>query len=363
MADQIWLRNSRAIVIFEHLSDNPEEKELADYGIFLWGNLSNNYCEAAMAYHESGKSDFSWINYKKRGWNDPHVVGYMESHDQERAAYKCETWGNTNADYDIKDTTIAMKRLAMNALFFFTIPGPKMIWQFGELGYDYPIDFNGRTGEKPIRWDYLNDFRRKYLYDFYGALIKLRTENPAFETTNFTLYVASALKKIVLVDPSMDVVILGNFDVKTGTIVPGFTHTGTWYEYFTGQLFEVTDITQPMTLDSGEYKMYTDVQLEIPQIHTGLQDYPDQSHIIRVFPNPSDDFSIQINLEKPTQLSLGVLDLAGRKIDEIYKGQLQSGSHEFNWSGRNAGLSPGIYLLRAVTSDKSEVIKLIYSDQ
>ena len=86
-----------------------------------------------------------------------------------------------------------------------------MVWQFGELGYDYSIDYNGRTGEKPIRWDYPDDFRRKYLYDFYGALIKLRTEHPAFETTNFTLYVGAALKKIVLIHPEMDVVILGKF--------------------------------------------------------------------------------------------------------------------------------------------------------
>jgi glycosidase len=360
MADQIWLRNSRAVVIFEHLSDNPEEKELADYGILLWGNSSYNYEEAAMGYHDSGKSDFSWISYKKRTWNAPHVVGYMESHDEERVAYKCVTYGNSLDDYNVKDTSTALRRLALDALFFFTIPGPKMIWQFGELGYDYSIDYNGRTGEKPVRWDYLDDFRRKYLSDFYGALIKLRTENPAFETTNFTLYVGAALKKIVLIDPSMNVVILGNFDVKQGTIVPGFTHTGNWYEYFTGQPFEVTDITQAVSLEAGEYKLYTDVQLETPQIHTGLPEGNKDGSFMQVFPNPAEDFTIGVSLDNPTGLTLEVFDLAGRKVDEIFNGRLQSGSHQFGWSGKDAGLSPGIYLLKAVTGDNLEVVKLVY---
>ncbi|MCK9398572.1 MAG: alpha-amylase family glycosyl hydrolase [Bacteroidales bacterium] len=361
MADEIWLRNPQAIVIFEHLADNTEEKELADYGILLWGNANYNYGEAAMAYHDGGKSDFSWINYKKRTWNDPHVVGYMESHDEERLAFKCVTYGNSTADYNIKDTTTAFRRLAMNALFFFTVPGPKMIWQFGEMGYDYSIEYNGRLGEKPVRWDYLNDFRRKYLYDFYGALIKLRTEHPAFETATFTLYVEAALKKIVLAHPDMNVVVLGNFDVNAGTILPGFAHTGAWYEYFTGQPFEVTDLAESMSLEAGEYKMYTDIQLETPQIHTGLAEDIEKGRLMRVFPNPSDDFSIQIELEKPSLLTLEIFDLSGRKVDEIYNGRLQSGSHQFGWSGREAGLSPGIYLLRAVTANNSEVLKLIYN--
>ncbi len=56
--------------------------------------------------------------------------------------------------------------------FFITIPGPKMIWQFGELGYDYSIDYNGRLGEKPVKWDYYTNPYRKYLYDMISALIK-----------------------------------------------------------------------------------------------------------------------------------------------------------------------------------------------
>ncbi|MCK4288328.1 MAG: Por secretion system protein, partial [Bacteroidales bacterium] len=104
MADEIWNVNPDAYVIFEHLAENSEEKELADYGILLWGNLHYNYGEASMGWNENGKSDFSWISYQERNWNEPHVIGYMESHDEERVMFKNLSWGNSNANYNIKDS-------------------------------------------------------------------------------------------------------------------------------------------------------------------------------------------------------------------------------------------------------------------
>jgi 1,4-alpha-glucan branching enzyme len=359
MADEIWERNPEAIVTCEHLSENNEEKELANYGLLLWGNSNYNYGEAAMSYHDNNKSNFSWISYKQRSWNDPHVVGYMESHDEERIAFKCISFGNSSLGYNIKDTTTALRRLALDAVFFLTIPGPKMIWQFGELGYDYSIEYNGRLGAKPVRWDYLNDYRRKYLSDFYGALIKLRTEHPAFESENFTLYVGAALKKIIITHPEMDVVILGNFDVQLGSIEPGFPHLGTWYDYFTGEPYEVTDLAETFQLQPGEYKMFTDVQLPVPQISTGLPDNPEQSGALKVFPNPGSEFNIVFNTLARAQSSLGVFDLSGRQVAILYNGILDGGLHHMNWSARSAGLSPGMYLLRITSGQTSSIARII----
>jgi glycosidase len=359
MADEIWARNPAAVVIFEHLSVNLEEKELADYGILLWGNMSGSYAEAAMGWHENGKSNFSGISYKVRGWNEPHLVGYMESHDEERLMYKCIKYGNSFEDYRIKDSVTALERMLLDAVFFLTVPGPKMIWQFGELGYDISIDSNGRTGEKPIKWDYLDDYRRKYLYDFYGALIKLRTEHTAFKTSSFTLYTGASLKKIVLIHPDMDVVVLGNFDVKPASISPGFTHTGTWYEYFTGQPLEVTDLGETILLEAGEYRLYTDVMLETPQIGTGLPEPLEEGRLMRVYPNPSDAFSIEIKLDKPASVNLEVYDLAGRKVDDVFNGRLPAGTHLFNWSGSKSGVKNGIYFLKESDGDHLEVVKIV----
>jgi len=50
----------------------------------------------------------------------------------------------------IKDTTTGLKRMELANTFFITVPGPKMIWQFGEVGYDIPIDFMDEQEISPL---------------------------------------------------------------------------------------------------------------------------------------------------------------------------------------------------------------------
>jgi len=75
---------------------------------------------------------------------------------------------NTNPNYIIrKNLSLSLVRAELSAAFFFTIPGPKMIWQFEELGYDYSINYDCRTCEKPIRWDYFDQPERQRLYSHF----------------------------------------------------------------------------------------------------------------------------------------------------------------------------------------------------
>ena len=68
--------------------------------------------------------------------------------------------------------------------FDLLVTGPKMIWQFYELGYDFSINrcgngtisTNCRTDKKPIRWDYLQNADRKKLYNAVAALMKLEEQ-------------------------------------------------------------------------------------------------------------------------------------------------------------------------------------------
>jgi hypothetical protein len=292
-----------------------------------------------MGWHENGKSNFSGIDYRKRGWSQPHLIGYMESHDEERAAYKCSQWGNSdNPEYDISDTNIFIPRLGMNAMFFLPVPGPKLIWQFGEMSYDYSIDYNGRTGPKPVRWDYLDDIRRKTLSQIYSALAKLRIDEPAFETDDFTMSVSAPMKRIVLEHESMDVVIFGNFDNEVGQLVPGFTQTGTWYDYFTGSPFEVTTTTESITLQPGEYHMYTTVKLPVPDIGTGILDKVFQSiEEYKVYPNPvTDQLAIQINNLEYNSVEIDIVDIQGRLM-QSYDDSLSSPEIRINTSSLPVG--------------------------
>ena len=128
-ADYQWAVDNDFYVIFEHLGGNIEETEWVDYrlgegkGIMMWGNHNSNYNEATMGYHDSGKSDFSWISYLNRGWTVPANVSYMESHDEERLMFKNLSFGNSAVGYDIQTLSTALDRMELAGAFYFTIPG------------------------------------------------------------------------------------------------------------------------------------------------------------------------------------------------------------------------------------------------
>jgi 1,4-alpha-glucan branching enzyme len=312
MADEIWQVNTDAYVILEHWADNSEEIQLSDYGMMLWGNVTYNYQEAAMGWLSN--SNFQWGIYKQRGWANPHLVTYMESHDEERLMYKNLQWGNNEGTYSIMDPITALRRIELTAAFLFTIPGPKMIWQFGELGYDVSIDYDCRVCNKPIRWNYFTEVNRRRLYDIFSSLIQMRRENEVFETDDFSWSLGSALRRINLNHLSMNAVVLGNFDVTADSINPNFQNTGWWYEFFTGDSLNVSDVNELIPLEAGEYRIYTTRKLSTPDITMGIYSPEEEPLDIMLFPNPASDF-FYVNPESNNDnLEVEVFDLTGRLV-------------------------------------------------
>jgi hypothetical protein len=220
-----------AFVILEHFCDEKEEKELAADGMLLWRNMNYAYCESAMGWADN--CDFSGMYTEELQW-----VGFMESHDEERMAYKQSQWGNGVLKTDLK---ARMKQLEVNAAFTLCVPGPKMIWQFGEMGYDISIDHNGRTGRKPLHWEYMDNEYRKALHDTYAKLMKLRNEHPSlfngkaslswevkpsFWTKGRTLHLSGSDGK--------QLVVLGNF-TNAETTIAFPAETGEWTDWKSGK--------------------------------------------------------------------------------------------------------------------------------
>jgi len=263
MADAIWATSpsNRPYVILEHLADNSEETVLANYGIMLWGNLTGAYGEGSMGY----TSDFTQANYKARGWTYPNLVAYMESHDEERIMYKNLAHGNSTQapTYDVKNLSTALDRAALVAAFYIPVKGPKMIWQFGEIGYDYSIDENGRIGRKPLPTGYYANTDRHDLFNVYSKLINVKKNNNVFKTDNYELSVNGTMKRINLWHPENDVVIIGNFGVTSGSILPNFSSTGTWYDLFAGNTIQVSDLGNQFLLNPGEFRVYSKQPLNV----------------------------------------------------------------------------------------------------
>ncbi len=267
LATHFWTHNFGKYIILEHLGGNDEETVLANYGMMLWGKASEPYYQSAMGYEQN--SDFSWfISHQHRGWTYHNLVGFIESHDEQRAMYQNIMFGNSSTPaHDCSDTTVALRRMAQIAAFWATVPGPKMMWQFQELGYDYPIEFGCRTCPKPIRWNYLQDTRRQLLYKKFAAIINLKTKYPeAFRSGSYDISAWGKQKQIHVNSTAMNVTVAGNFDVVSQNTFTGFQHTGRWYNYMAGDSLEVTDVNMTIALLPGDFRIYTDVRLPKPDL-------------------------------------------------------------------------------------------------
>lgn len=263
-----------AYVILEHFAEDREETELANDGMMVWRNLKTNndrdaFSQSGMGYKED--SDFSRLYYTTSSSPVNSLVSYMESHDDERISYKQTRWGNgilkTNLD-------ARMSQLGTNAAFFFTVPGPKMIWQFGEIGYDISInsDMSGnihndnRTSRKPIKWDYLDVPERKELHDTYAKLISLRLDHPELFNATSTLdwkvtpsfWEQGRFITLSSFGDAKQVVVIGNFTNSPISATTTFPKTGLWYNYMNPPTtLHVPSETMTIDVPPNSFKMYT----------------------------------------------------------------------------------------------------------
>jgi len=365
MSDSIWAAVTDAYVILEHFAANSEETVLSNYGMMLWGNMNYDYNEATMGY----ASNLTGATYKSRGWSDMHLVSYMESHDEERLMFKNLQYGNSSGNYNIKSFPIAIQRMKLAGAFYFTIPGPKMIWEFGELGYDYSINYpcgtpDCRLDPKPIRWDYFEDGNRKNLYKVWQALIDLR-EYETFSTNNFSYSLSGYGKRLTLLDSTMNANIIGNFNVVSLNINPMFPNDGWWYDYFSGDSIFVTNTQEEMSLEPGEFHIYTTVKLPTPETgillnieESGDNGLPIEYNLYQNYPNPfNPTTTIRYSIINPNVVKIKIYDVLGREVRTLVNEFKQAGTYELQFSAN--GLASGIYLYRIESGSFVETKKMI----
>ncbi|MFZ5947630.1 MAG: alpha-amylase family glycosyl hydrolase [Stygiobacter sp.] len=365
MVSKAWSYDPTSIMIFEHLAVNSEEKELADYGILLWGNMNYNYSEAAMGYNDSGKSNIEGVSYLNRGWTKPNLVGYMESHDEERLMYKNLTYGNSLGTYNVKNLETALQRMKTVGAFFFTVPGPKMIWQFGELGYDYSIDYNGRLGTKPVRWDYLNNLSRLKLFKTWAALIKLKKDYPAFSSNDFKMSATGYLKRMWINHSTMNVVVVANYGLFKDTMIPEFQNAGKWYDYFSGSEINISNKDTLISLEPGEFKIFTTQKLPTPEsgITTKIEmenSLPNEFVLEQNYPNPFNPSTIlKYSLPESGYVTLKVYDILGREVAILVNEYQKPGTYSTEFRAQSSELSSGVYFYRLNYNGQTLTRKMI----
>jgi glycosidase/nitrous oxide reductase accessory protein NosL len=278
--DNVVPAHPNTYMILEFLGSlpNQEEQEYVTKGFMPWGNMNARYNQCTMGF--ASNSDISPIVYNssQRNFSAPSLMGYMESHDEERTMYKNLQFGNSSGGYDARVLATALAREEAAASVFFTVPGPKMIWQFEERGYDVSLVFGGSNlAPKPPRWEYMLDPNRRRLYDAYKKMLDLRLNNPAvFNNTTFTYDFFNGgglVKTFQIADPNAagkKVTVVANLDVVQQTKSVTFQATGDWINYIsngpgigingaTNSTFNLTNATQSIALAPGEYHIYVSV--------------------------------------------------------------------------------------------------------
>ena len=241
-AETIRAVDEDAYIIFEHFCDQSEETELYNsVGALCWNNNQRNgYKQSVLGFSGSSFADF------KKG-----RINNIETHDEERIAYDAIKYAQSWA----KPWNVLTKRLQAVYAFHFLTPYPKMMWQFGELGYDVSIEENGRTGRKPVRWNYFEDANRRALYDAMSKVISWRTSHQDYYgQDNLAVHTWSVADgnmggKTLVMDK---VIVVANFNNAESTTTINNPNAGEWTNLLTGEKVQVND-SHSFTLGASDY--------------------------------------------------------------------------------------------------------------
>lgn len=274
MVDGMWARNPGSVAIFEHLAWASEDKVLADHGVLLWSGQGhhNQVKNFVLGFdtddpnlYDSGIYNSSNLNFNFANW-----MSYPESHDEERLSYELSQYFNGP-----KTTENIVNRMKLGLAFNMLFPGPRMLWEFEELAYDISIDFNGRTGEKPPKWEYYNNDKRKELYTLIQKLFKLRNKYPMYNATPDYGNIGTESGSIDIPrrmslsdDNGHYAIVIGNLDPNNShSVTPGYQVTGEWYKYngdfnIDGTVVNVSTTSDTYSLNPSEVFLLTNFKID-----------------------------------------------------------------------------------------------------
>ncbi len=380
-ADYSWSLDPNHIIIFEHLGNDNEEQQWANYrigetpskGILMWGKMTEAYNELSMGYNNS-KNNIERMGHDAHGFTGKRVIGYAESHDEEILMYKNLTFGqSSNPAHNVRTLNTALSRMSAIGAVSLLVPGPKMIWQFGDLGWNYSIftcnngvvdvdtDGNGPDGDckldkKPQpQWvnNWLGDVNRNKIYFDWAKMITLKTTEPIFNAnitanSGFDIQSGGTLTpRLFLWDNTMpstqlkNVVVLTNFDVNTSNVVPNFPYNGTWYNLMDNSTIEVTSTTATIAIEAGGYRIYGNKPSTL-----GTDTFEVNGEIY-LYPNPATNyFTLNGAVSK-----VEIYSITGQLVKSFNANQSKENQFQIN------DLNQGIYIVKAL-NENNEVKEL-----
>ncbi|TRX21036.1 T9SS type A sorting domain-containing protein [Flavobacterium franklandianum] len=381
--DYSWSLDPTHYAIFEHLGNDNEEQLWANYriaetpskGVMMWGKMTNEYNQLSMGYNSS--NNIERMGYDAHGFTGKRVMGYAESHDEEQLMYKNVTFGlSSNPAHNVKNLNTALSRMSAIGAVSLLVPGPKMIWHFGALGWEKSIwtcnngtvnsDYDGgvppgdcKLDTKPQpQWvnNWLGDINRNKIYFDWAKMISLKTTEAVFNTnitanSGFDIQSGNTFTpKLFIWDNSMsatqlkNVVVLTNFDVNSQNVIPNFPYIGTWYNLMDNTSFEVTSTTATIAIEAGGYRIYGNKPSTL-----GTDTFEVNGEIY-LYPNPATNY-FTLNA---TTSKVEIYSITGQLVKSFNANQSKENQYPIS------DLNSGIYLVKAVDeNNEQKVMKLL----
>ncbi|TDP58674.1 alpha-amylase family glycosyl hydrolase [Flavobacterium dankookense] len=355
-----WAADPLSLVIFEHLGTGgsaQEEVEWANYnrtgnqgGIMQWRKMTDPYANLL----KGNATNLAAVT-------DPsdRMIGYAESHDEERVVYKAlneagQTQGNLSK---------VLQRLPAMGSVLFLVPGPKMMWHFGELGWDKSLwtcsngnvsfsnpDCKLDTKPQP-QWseNWLENEARANVYNQWARQIDLRINEDVFENGQFAWNFSQTGR------PRLDVwtntaqtsslsyvFVLTNFSDNTYNAPGGFPFTGNWVNLMDNSVVNVSSQNQSVSIEPGGYRVFGNQQ-------STLNTNAVQQNSISIYPNPAkNSFTLNGEISKAE-----IYSITGQLVKSF---TANSSEYQYDISDIN----PGVYLVKVLDNqNRSKTMKLI----
>ena len=355
--DYSWSLDPTHYSIFEHLGIDSEEQEWANYrisenpskGVMMWGKITDQYNQLTMGYNSN--NDISKIGNVAHGFTNKRVIGYAESHDEERLMYKNLQYGNGPT---VKTLATSLQRMSALGAVSLLVPGPKMIWHFGELGMDNSIGTctdgtvdqnNCKLSTKPQpQWtnNWLADLNRSKIYTDWAKMIDLKVNNAVF-SGNYSITSGGTLQpKIYVYDTNLpvsslnSVVILSNFDIQSASVTPNFPNSGTWTNLMDNTTISVANTTTPINIEAGGFRIYGNRSaLNITSL--------DSKIYLTLAPNPTSNYFV-INADVA---KVQIYSITGQLV-KTFVNQLE------NYQFQISDLNIGMYIVKITDNNNNE---------
>ena len=370
--DYSWNLDPTHYAIFEHLGNENEEVEWANYkinetpskGVMMWSEMTYAYSQLLGGYASGG--NVAGIGAKSRtSFTGKRIIGYPESHDKDRVMFTAMKFGLTTGTSPVRNNlNNALGRMSAIGATSILVPGPKMLWHFSSLGMENSIytcsngTFNDESATAPgdckldtkpqPQWtnNWLNVATRAKIYNDWSKMNALKINEPVFEGDYAISPEAgdNLKQRLYVFDTTLpatqlkNVVVLANFYTDSQLITPGFPYVGTWYNLMDNTTLVVTDLAAKINIPAGQSLIYGNLPAALTSERFVF------NKAINVYPNPTtNSFKLNGFVSKAA-----IYSTTGQLVKKF------DGSFDSEYTFKIEDLSNGIYIVKVADENQNE---------